>query len=183
MKIKSYIVKIKQNIIKYYKLNKKLFLSIVVLLIIVIGYVFYLMNSSNNSSETIVENNQTFSDVESYESRLENKLKNLLLNIDDVNLVDVMVVCDTTEIVHYLKNNSKTETTSDGSTTAIQTDEVVFEKNSSNTIPIIEYKTMPKVLGVMVVLSNVSPSTKLAIIKSIAVVLNIDESCISIILV
>lgn len=181
MKIKSYIVKIKQNIAKNYKKNKKLFVLIVALIVVMVCYLFYSLTYSNSSTKETSDKNVNTIAATCYEEKLELKLKNLLLQISEVKHANVMVVCDSTEIVHYLKNNSRTETSGDNSS-LVETSEVVFEKNGSSSSPVVEYKTMPKVLGVMVVLNDVSPATKLAIINSIAVVLNLDASCISIVL-
>ena len=182
MKIKSYFVKIKDNIAKIYNKNKKLFISVLLLCVLLFGYCAFLMSSKEKSNNTIESKNETKLSASNYEDMLELKIKNMLLEIDEVKSAGVMVVCDGSEVNHYLKDNSSTNTTSENSTSQTITEETVYEKSGSNSVPVLEYTIFPKVIGVMVVVNKISPSTKLTIINSISVVLNIDASCISIIL-
>ena len=89
-------------------------------------------------------------------------------------------VCDATEKIEYLKNVSETTSGSGDNISRTKTEEVVYEKNGSNSSAIVVSKTMPKIVGVWIVINEVSPSTKLAITNSICSVLNIDASSISI---
>lgn len=181
MKIKSYFVKIKENIAKLYNKNKKLFFSIIALVVVIVGYLFFSFGEKENKNEQLIEDEVQSQDLSSYEDFLEKKLETILLEIDEVTSADVMVVCDSSYVYHYLKNVSVTESGASENGTKTITEEVVFEKEGSNSKPVLEKFDMPKVVGVMVVVSGVSPSTKLSIINSISVVLNVSTECISIV--
>jgi len=181
MKFKSYFVKNKENIAKLYNKNKKLFAVIVVLFIVVFGYLFFgytEKSDKNNLSETQNIETEIVSDYEKY---LENKLEQMLLSIGEVSVAKVMVVCDSAGTYNFLKNVSVTENTGEKNGTKTLTEEVVFEKDGSNSKPVLERFDYPKVVGVMVVVKGASPSTKLSIVNSISVVLNVESSCINIV--
>lgn len=182
MKFKSYFVKIKEIIAKIYNKNKKLFIVSMLLIVLIVGYCFFSFASNNTKVDEVEQKKESIVSTEQYEKIIESKIKNMLLEIDEVKSAGVMVVCDGSTVNHYLKNNSSTTTSSDNSSTQVLEEEVVYEKTGSSSVPVIEYSVFPKVVGVMVVLNKISPATKLAIINSISVVLNIDASCISIIL-
>ena len=182
MKIKSYFVKIKENIAKNYNKNKKIVIVVALLFVLLLGYFIVSLNSNKEQIDENQSANKSVVSTEKYEEMIEQKLKTMLLEIDEVKSAGVMVVCDGSTVTHYLKNSSTTTTTSENSSTQTITEEAVFEKSGSNSMPVIEYTVFPKVVGVMVVVNKISPATKLAIINSISVVLNIDASCISIVL-
>lgn len=182
MKIKSYFVKIKENIMKNYNKNKKIVIVVTLLFVLLLGYFIVSLNSNKEQIDENQSVNKSVVSTEKYEEMIEQKLKTMLLEIDEVKSAGVMVVCDGSTVTHYLKNSSTTTTTSENSSTQTITEEAVFEKSGSNSMPVIEYTVFPKVVGVMVVVNKISPATKLAIINSISVVLNIDASCISIVL-
>ena len=181
MKIKSYFVKIKENISKLYNKNKKLLVVIVALIVAVFGYLFFLIPKNDEEKNLVKEQKIESGLISDYENFLENKLEKMLLSIDEVSSVDVMVVCDTSGVYHYLKNVSVTENSGDKQGTKTLTEEIVFEKEGSNTKPVLEKFDYPKVVGVMVVMKGVSPSTKLSIINSISIVLNVSPESISIV--
>ena len=179
MKLKNFFSLIKNKLSLIGGKNKKIFTLIVILIALVCLCVFVFPSSDKKEQKVEIENQSSFNS-ESYENEIENKLKQMLLSISEINEANVMVVCDSTESVEYLKNRSETTSGSGDNVSKTITEDVVYEKNGSNSSAIIISKTMPKILGVWIVINEVSPSTKLAIINSICSVLNIDESSISI---
>ena len=141
-------------------------------------FVFPKNKSNNDEIDKKTETIKTGS--LSYEDMIEEKIFNMLLSINEVKDVSVMVVCDSSEHIEYLKNKTETSSGSGDSLSKTVTEEVVYEKNGSNSSAVIVSKTMPKILGVWIVINEISPSTKLAITNSICSVLNIAESSISI---
>ena len=178
MKIKNLISSIKNKLSS--SKNKKFWILGSILVVLICLSVFVFPSSNKSKDDDNLAKQQTNISVEKYEYEIEQKLKQMLLSISEISEADVMVVCDATEVVEYLKN--KTETTSGSGDTASKTttEEVVYEKNGSNSSAIVVSKTNPKIVGVWIVINEVSPSTKLSIINSISSVLNINESSISI---
>ena len=177
MNFKNLISKFKNKISFFYAKNKKLFITTLALLVCVLVCLFFIP-TNNDSSKVVDEAKKSeTSSSESYEKQIELKIEKMLLSLSEVNFANVMVVCESTEVYEYLKNIN--ETKSENGNITIQ-EEVVYEKNGSNTNPIIITAKSPKILGVWVVINAVSPSTKLAITNSLKTVLNIDESCINI---
>lgn len=180
MGFKKFFGNFKTKILDSFGKNKKMLTISVVIIVLVLFVIFAFpkktkSESNNTSSKNLSQNNSL-----DYEAELEQKIKNMLLAIDEVSSANVMIVCETSVSYNYLKNKDETTTTSDGSSSKVTSEEVAYEKNGSNSAPIIVSKNMPKVVGVWVVLNAVSASTKLSIIKSLSVVLNIDETSISI---
>ena len=180
MKLKDLLSSIKTKMLLIFGKNKKL--AIIVFSIVVLVCVCVIVFPSNGGKgEEISESEKSLVvSTSGYKEGLEDKLKKMLLSIEDVEFASVMVVCDESEKYVYLKNTTQTSSGSGESESKTITEEVVYEKNGSNTSPIIVSKIMPKVVGVWVVINSVPPSTKLDITNSICSVLNIDKSCISI---
>lgn len=180
MGFKKFFGNFKTKIFDSFGKNKKMLAISVVIIMLVLFVIFAfpkkIKSESNNTSSKTLSQNESLD----YEAELEQKIKNMLLSIDEVSSANVMIVCETSVTYNYLKNKDETTTTSDGSSSKVTSEEVAYEKNGSSSSPIIVSKNMPKVVGVWVVLNSVSASTKLSIIKSLSVVLNIDETSISI---
>ena len=152
------------------------------LIILLIGViVFYFVISTNSN---LKNNNRTDEKVEvttsDYADSIEKKLESMLIKIDEINSVSIMVLVESTPKIEYL-TESKIEQSSDekGSSSTTSTT-VVFQKDGSVSTPVVVTTIMPKISGVLIVVNQISASTKLSIINSICVVLNIEESCISI---
>lgn len=178
MKLKNLILFLKTKAGGLFKNKKAVFVLLIVILVFIV-----LVMPSGKSKTNLNKNESVNLSKESsfnYELELEEKIRKMLLAIAEVKNASVMVVCDETEKVEYLKNTSETISGSGESSSQTKTEEVVYEKNGSNNTPIIITTYKPKVVGVWIIVTEISPSTKLAIIKSIASVLNINESCISI---
>lgn len=174
--MKNFFSGLKQKLGSMYSKNKKMFVVLMALvLVVVVCFLFYPKTSTKTSKE---DKQEIITDlnIQDYSSKIEKKVKDMLLSLDEVTRANVMVVCDSTEIVEYQKNSS--ETSSDNSTT--KTEEIAYEKDGSKNTPIIICTKFPKIVGIWVIINTVSPSTKLAITNSICSVLNIEETSINI---
>lgn len=137
------------------------------LLLIFIGGLFILISSKNfignvkeepKKTEEIVQLNE---DPNSYEKELEKRLEEILCQVDGAGVVDVMITFSQMETVVVEKNKNEVIDTSDeidnsGGTRIVkksQTDEevVLITDSDGNTEPLILYKTVPKVEGVIIV--------------------------------
>ena len=177
MKFNDMFTKFKSKFLDKILKNRKVFILVLVLIVCLFSYVIlFSANSEDGKAKTQTESIQQNSSSD-YASNLQSKIKSMLLNISEVTKADVMVVCDSTEIYDYLKNHEESKSENGSSTIR---DEVVYQKDGSSTSPIIISSKMPKVVGVWIIVNSISASTKLAITNSIKSVLNIDESCISI---
>lgn len=178
MKKSNFFVKLKNKITNLYQKNKKLFVFTTALLLVLIICLFFYPKEKSEEGSTKTQNDTSTSTSSSdYASSIENKLQSMLLSIDEVKSASVMVLCESTVVNEYLQDKNETKN-ADGSTSL--NEETAYEKNGSNTTPIIISSKMPKIVGVWVIINEVSPSTKLAITNSISSVLNLSEESISI---
>ncbi len=179
MKIFAFLSKIKERFVPMFK-NKnktKLFLYICIFLLIVIfAFPLFFKKDETNSSEKIEKKIS----VTEYSKSIELKLETMLQGLSEVTSVSAMVMVDSSPKVEYLTEiETITEITEKGSSKTEATT-VVFEKDGSISTPIVITTIMPKITGVLLVLNDISASTKYNIINSVSIVLNIDSSCISI---
>lgn len=180
MKLKNILSLIKNKFSSLSIKNKKFWIFGIVLAVLIYLCIFVFPGSDKNKKDVSESKTQSNFVSKKYEDEIEQKLKQMLLSVSEINEASVMVVCDSTEKIEYLKNISQTSSGSGDSLSKTTTEEVVYEKEGSNSSAIVVSKTMPKIMGVWIVINEVSPSTKLAITNSICSVLNIDESSISI---
>lgn len=179
MKKFEFLSKIKQFFTKLYGLNKKLFfaiLAVFVLVVCMVGFSFF--NTSKTKTKT--QNNALNLSHNDYAGVIENKIKNILLSMSAVSEVEVFVMVDSTPKKNYLTEIEESKTTSEKETTETKKETVVFEKDGSASAPIELSITLPKISGVLIFLNKIDSSTKVSIVTALSVVLNIDESCISI---
>lgn len=172
------ISKLKQGLSKFYQKNKNLFFAC---LICIVGIAFLFVSSissinKKNYSKAKVES--TFS-VTEYADNVEKKIINIISNIGSIKHVNAFVMVETTPTFSYLTEKKETTVTNNEGTKTEITTTVVFEKNGSISTPVIVTTLMPKITGVLIITNKISASTKLSIINSISIVLNVDESCIS----
>lgn len=166
------------NLKNQFRSNKKLFLATIILIVFVV-VIFLSTFSFGNNSEDNSSSSKVVS-VSDYAQNIELKLTKMISQMDTVSNVSVFVMVDATPEIKYLTETKKEETTSSaGNTTSTETVTVVFEKNGSISTPVVLTTIMPKVSGVMIVTNKISSSTKISIINAVAIVLNIDSSCIS----
>lgn len=175
--MKNILSGLKKKLSLLYSKNKKLFTIIIALVLVIIVCLLFYPKSSSEKNDNNSNNMSSSNDVaQDYSSKVENKIKAMLLTLDEVNKASVMVVCFSSEIVEYKTNIN--ETTSDNSST--KSEEVAYEKDGSKNTPIIVTTKNPKIVGIWIIINSVSASTKLAITNSICSVLNIDEASINI---
>lgn len=179
MKKNKLFMSLKEKICVFYRKNKKIFFSCVACFIVLIGLIFSSFTDLSKKSKSKKTESSSIS-ITNYASEIETKLKNMISNLKDVSSVSIFVMVESTPNIKYLtETNEKTEI-KDGNSVSEITTTVVFEKNGSISTPVVVTTLMPKVTGVLIVVNKINASTKLAIINSISVVLNIEESCISI---
>lgn len=157
--------------------NKKNLLLIIGL---IFGVILLIISFFIPSKNKVIKNEKIEVSVSDYSTSIETKLKQMLLEINEVTSASVMVMVESSPKIEYLTEREEdVKTDEKGSSSTISTT-VVFEKNGSVNTPIVVTTIMPKVTGVFIVLNKISPSTKISIINSISIVLNIDSKCISI---
>lgn len=180
MKINAFFKKIKLVFKKLFNSNKKMFV-LSVLLCFVVLLLFFSSLSSTNKTTTKSSSKITNYTVSEYSSFIENKIEEMIFSTGKVNRVSAFVMVESTPEIKYLTETDKTVVEGEsGLKTTTSAVTVVFQKDGSMTTPVVVATLMPKIKGVMIVLSKIDASTKLSIQKSLSIVLNIDESSISI---
>ena len=105
MKLKNLISFLKSKLGFLFK-NKK---TILILLLIILVLIVFAMPSGKSKTDDSSNRNNLGSLVSvKYESELEYKITKMLLAIKEIDSATVMVVCDESERVEYLKNTSET---------------------------------------------------------------------------
>ena len=173
--------KIKERIKGLYKNNRKIFFACIIMLALGLALLInsFFLSSKTTKKETTNKNLQV--SVTDYASSLENKLVGILLEMESVTKASAFVMVESTPKIEYLtESENVTTTNSAGVSSSTISTTVVFEKNGSISTPVAVTTVMPKVTGVLIVINGVSSSTKYNIIRAISVVLNVDESSISI---
>lgn len=179
MKSKIKLSSVKQQIIDLYKNNKKMFFASIICVVIIIFLCISSIQTVRKKGTTLKQE-QNIVSVTEFAENVEKKITSIVSKIDSVKSVSAFVMVEATPKIEYLTEKKETTiTNADGSKTEITTT-VVFEKNGSSTKPVIITTIMPKITGVLIITNKINSSTKLSIINSISIVLNIDESCISI---
>lgn len=158
------------------KLNKT-FLFSICLIFVLIFVLISIMFKPKKKVEVETQKNDV--SVSEYAHEIEIKLENIISKLDSISSVSVFVMIDSTPTIKYLTENKTETTTSKDNSTSTLSETVVFEKNGSVTTPVVVTTIMPKVTGVLIVTNEINPMTKLSIISSVSIVLNIDERCIS----
>ena len=172
-----FIESFKEKFMSFYAKNKKMFFAIVALLIVLLFSFGTMFFSDKKTTSKLADNRGEYVSYDDYSAKIENKIEQLLSGVKSISKVDVFVMIETTPVKNYLKEIEKQTTESGGE---IVKESIVFEKNNSTTLPIETFVTLPKITGVLIVTNKIDASTKLAITNALAVVLNVDESCISI---
>lgn len=161
------------------KKNVKLltfFLCGVVLLIFLSGFFGGLKNENKKEKRS-----QKSISVSEYSSQVESKIEEMIFATGKVKNVSAFVMIESSPEIKYLtETKEENSIKNDELTTSSKVVSVVFEKNGSVSTPVVVATISPKICGVMIVMSRVDASTKIGIQNALAVVLNIDVSCISI---
>ena len=179
MKKNSIFLGLKDKICDFYKKNKRIFFSVVACFCVIIILCISVIADFSKDSKEKSANTESLS-VTKYARELEEKLKTLILGLDSVKKVSIFVMVESTPTVTYLTETSERVETKEGNSVSEKTTTVVFEKNGSISTPVVITTIMPKVTGVLILTNKINASTRISIKNSISVVLNIDESCISI---
>ena len=179
MGFKTKISSLKTKICSFYKKDKKLFISFAVCFIVFVVLIVSTMLDIKKKKTVVSEKTTSTSIVKDYATNIENKLEILISKLDSIKTVSVMVMIESSPTITYLtERTEKIENKDNNSVSEISTT-VVFEKNGSISTPIVVTTINPKITGVLIVTNKISASTKTAIINSVSNVLNIGESCIS----
>ena len=163
------------------KLNKsKNRKSLFLILGLIVGIVLLIISFIIPTKTKIENIEKTEVSVSNYSSTIESKLEQMLLSLNEITSVDVMVMVESSPKIEYLTEKKEEIKTDEKGSSSVISSTVVFEKNGSVSTPVVITTIMPKITGVFIVVNNISASTKISIINSIGVVLNIDHTCISI---
>lgn len=175
----SIFIKIKQFFVKFYTTNKKLFFIFIGLCVVVIGGFCSIVVKENRA---VTNNTKTQIETQSsdYASSIENKIKKVLNSLDAIKKVDVFVMVDSSQKNEYLTETETVKNLMGGTETETKKETIVFEKDGSKSSPVVVSKVNPKITGVLICINKIDASTKVSILNSLATVLNIDSSCISI---
>ena len=168
----------KSKIMELKAKNKKVFFMCMVLFFAIIFLLISIILSSGKKGTNEKKTTAQISVLE-YASSIENKLEDIIIKLDSVKNVSVFVMVDSTPKIEYLTQTSEEIKENESGKNSVVSKTVVFEKNGSISTPIVVTTIMPKVTGVMIVTNKISASTKLSIISSVSTVLNISQSCIS----
>ena len=152
------------------------FLCGIVLLIFFSGF----FGGSKNENKTEKRSSKNIS-VSEYCFQVESKIEDMIFATGKVKKVSAFVMIESSPEVKYLtETKEENSIKNDELTSSSKVVTVVFEKNGSVSTPVVVATISPKICGVMIVMSRVDASTKISIQNALAVVLNIDVSCISI---
>ncbi len=158
-------------------------------IIVVVAFcaILLLIYSSTFSSTKSEENTLTALTTEEYAKYLENKLSNVLSQINGAGNVSVVVTL-VSGVEYVYATNTIEETTSQtvGGTTTTQTttkEELILISQSGKDSPIIIRENLPKVGGVLVVSSGASNiSVMLELQKAVMALLDVDAEDIEILI-
>ncbi len=147
---------------------------LVIILIITVVIINYVWNGNKNSNKTITNSagkklatteSNTNNKSESNEVSLEERLENILSNINGVGNVKVFInYSESNETVAMYNENSKTsvteETDTSGGVRKVEsTDsqkEIVYQENDGNKVPIIQKTIEPKIEGAIITAKGAS---------------------------
>ncbi len=173
-KAKAFYAKVRG--IKHIEIILALFVAAVILVI-------YLAVSAGSAKTT--DENPTAATGGSLIAETENRLKNILGEIEGAGSVSVLITYESTSETVYAMttNTSENSSSSNGGgsnmSTVTQTPVVVTNNGKSELIVVKEL--MPKILGVVVVAEGASNiKTRLALLSATATALNVDADLIEI---
>lgn len=143
---------------------------------VVLGAIILLIYISSLSSNGITKqtSTQSITSISEYSEFLENKLANVLANIEGAGNVSTMITFESgTEYIYATNDETKSNTnTSSGSTTSTTTStSSPYVKNNQG---LLVKEVLPKISGVVVVASGARDTkVKLEIIKAVQAVLEV----------
>lgn len=160
---------------------------LIIILIITVVIINYIWNGNKNSNKTItnsagkqlatVQNKQDNKQSETSEINLEQRLENILSNINGVGSVKVFInYSESSEMAAMYNENSKTsvteETDKSGGVRKIEeTDsqkEIVYQENNGSKTPIVKKTIEPKIEGAIITAKGASDiNIKTSIIQAV----------------
>lgn len=160
---------------------------LIIILIITVVIINYVWNGNKNSNKTItnsagkqlatVQNKQDNKQSETSEINLEQRLENILSNINGVGSVKVFInYSESSEMAAMYNENSKTsvteETDKSGGVRKIEeTDsqkEIVYQENNGSKTPIVKKTIEPKIEGAIITAKGASDiNIKTSIIQAV----------------
>lgn len=161
---------IKEILSKYIK-DKKIFN---IALIFIIGFSLLLLSSvfKEDNKKVEVEENTDLRVIE------EERLKNILLSIEDVKKVEVMICFSDTGVKEYYKDESE-----DIDSEAVKTDKkLVFTRSDGDEVPVLKREISPEIKGVTIVADCKNKSTGDLIYKAAGAALGVDVHKIEVII-
>lgn len=133
-------------------------------------------------SQNLFSSKDTIQGVQKVEStkyidELENKLSNVLSQINGAGNVKVLITIDSNSKQEYATNKETKTITSGNSTTTTTTEEIVIIQNK----PLLVNETLPKIKGVIIVAQGASNvNIKLELLKAAQTLLEVEAKNIEI---
>ncbi len=156
-----------------------------IIIVVVFCAILLLIYSSTFSSTKSEKNTLTALTTEEYAEYLENKLSNVLSQINGAGNVSVMVTlaCGVEYVYATNATEETTSQTNNGVTTTqtTTTEELILVSQSGKDSPLVIKENLPKVSGVLIVSSGASNiSVMLELQKAVMALLEIDAEDIEI---
>ncbi len=156
-----------------------------IIIVVVFCAILLLIYSSTFSSTKSEKNTLTALTTEEYAEYLENKLSNVLSQINGAGNVSVMVTlaCGVEYVYATNATEETTSQTNNGVTTTqtTTTEEIILVSQSGKDSPLVIKENLPKVSGVLIVSSGASNiSVMLELQKAVMALLEIDAEDIEI---
>lgn len=157
----------------------ELIVAVVLVAIIILIYV----SSLSPNSITQQTSTQAITSISEYSSFLENKLANVLANIEGAGNVSTMITFESgTEYIYATNDETKTNTNSSSNSTTSTTTSTSspYVKNNQG---LLVKEILPKISGVIVVASGARDTkVKLEIIKAVQAVLEVPIANIEVLI-
>jgi len=167
--------------IKFLKLFSGKNLKIVILIIVALVCAICIMSRTDNNDtrkETSVVTSSGYTNTLEYCAKLENKLQNVLSNINGAGQVKVMITVDgSPELVYAKDTDEKISSNSSGTTTSSNSSSPIIVNSNA----LILTENLPAVKGVIVVSSGANNvGVKLDILNAVATLLDISIDKVSV---
>ncbi|MBE7075791.1 MAG: hypothetical protein E7375_01820 [Clostridiales bacterium] len=157
--------------IKHFEILLAIFVGLVVCAV----YFFCLSPSKSDTKKEL--STEEYSSAMEYADKLENKLCNVLEQIDGVEDVDVVITLESGFTYEYATDNETKTTVSGDVTTTINTETIILVSNQ----PIVIKEIYPNIKGVVVVAKGAKNfSIKMNIITAVETVLEINRENITV---
>ena len=159
--------------------SKKIKLIIAGVLFLIILFIFsssiFPINSNKKS-----QNQNTIVSSKSYVENTEERLKNILSNVDGLYNVQVFICVKSSEEFVYLKDTEQSESNSN-SGSSISKETTIFNKDGTSSNAIVVVTKYPKIEGVLIVANGFNDvKLKLKIIDAVSCVLSIAPTSIEV---